>query len=56
VTSCGWAREVMPIKPSKADTAGTKRQVLDVNEAFENNCFSSGDIRRQFQAEVTPGQ
>ena len=38
--NCGWANDVLPIKPSRADrlTTGTKRQIVVANEAHGTNC------------------
>jgi hypothetical protein len=38
-TNCPWVREVLPIKLSKNDTEGTKRQILDANDAFRKACI-----------------
>lgn len=38
--NCSWAKEVLPIHPSRKDklTRGTSEQIVAANEAVEKNC------------------
>lgn len=47
---CGWAGEVLPVYTSSKDklTENTARQILDVNESFENICVKPPEPKKCF--------
>lgn len=40
IDHCAWAKEVLPIKPSRTDTFETKMQVLKANKSFDDVCVA----------------